>query len=121
MAEAFIVGRAPDDDDPIVRDGEIVRVPMLFRDGHSFAGGLKMADGRDLGDMIANLSPEMRRALGLPAIHIEDGRGGVAGFRPGFAYSPQQLHDRAHPRADDPRARAYADYVKRLTTAWRNR
>jgi hypothetical protein len=29
----------------------------------------------------------MRRALGLPAIHIEDGRGGVAGHRPGYAYS----------------------------------
>ena len=30
---SFIVGRAPGDDDPVVRDGEIVRVPLLLRDG----------------------------------------------------------------------------------------
>jgi hypothetical protein len=79
-----------------------------------------MADARDLADIIGSLSPEMRRAMGLPALHIEDGRGGVAGYRPGFAYSPKQLHDRAHPRADDPRPQAYADYVARLTSAWKN-
>ena len=73
-----------------------------------------------LGDRIADLSPEMRRALGLPAIHIEDGRGNVAGHRPGFAYSPQQLTDRARQRADDPRRRAFEDYQKRLTDAWKN-
>jgi hypothetical protein len=56
----------------------------------------------------------------LPALHIEDGRGGVAGYRPGFAYSPKQLHDRAHPRADDPRRQAFEDYQKRLTEAWKN-
>jgi hypothetical protein len=78
-----------------------------------------MADARDLGELIANLSPEMRSALGLPAIHIEDGRGGVAGHRPGFAYSPQQLHERAHPRADDPRKRAFEDYQRRLSEAWK--
>ena len=79
-----------------------------------------MTDGTSLGDRIANLSPEMRRALGLPAIHIEDGRGGVAGHRPGYAFSPQQLADRAHPRADDPRRRAFEDYQRRLTEAWKN-
>lgn len=79
-----------------------------------------MSDGTSLGDRIANLSPEMRRALGLPAIHIEDGRGGVAGHRPGFAYSPQQLTDRGRQRADDPRRRAFEDYQKRLTEAWKN-
>jgi hypothetical protein len=117
-----IVGRAPGDDDPVVRDGEIVRVPLLLRDGSTvdLGGGLMMSDGTSLGDRIANLSPEMRRALGLPTIHIEDGRGGVAGHRPGFAYSPQQLNDRARPRADDPRRRAFEDYQRRLTEAWRN-
>jgi hypothetical protein len=79
-----------------------------------------MADARDLADIIGSLSPEMRRAMGLPALHIEDGRGGVAGYRPGFAYSPKQLHDRAHPRADDPRRQAFEDYQKRLTEAWKN-
>ena len=54
-----------------------------------------MADGTDLAHRLAFLSPEMRTALGLPAIHIGDGRGGIAGHRPGFAYSPQQLTDRA--------------------------
>jgi hypothetical protein len=120
MAEAFMVGRAPDDTDEIVRDGEVVRVPLLLRDGNSFGGGLMMADGTSLGDRIAALSPEMRRALGLPAIHIEDGRGQIAGFRPGFAFSPQQLHERAHPRADDPRRQAFEDYQRRLTSAWKN-
>ena len=117
-----IVGRAPADDDPIVRDGEVVRVPLLFRDGCTVdvGGGLMMADGTSLSDRIANLSPEMRRSLGLPAFHVEDGRGQIAGHRPGFAYSPQQLNDRARQRADDPRRRAFEDYQRRLTEAWKN-
>ena len=121
-AASFIVGRSLDDDDPIVRDGEIVRVPLLLRDGCTVnaGGGLMMSDGTSLGDRIAALSPEMRRALGLPTIHIEDCRGQIAGHRPGFACSPQQLNDRAHPRADDPCRRAFEDYQKRLTEAWKN-
>ena len=121
MALAFIVGRAPDDDDPIVRDGEIVRVPLLLRDGFTVnaEGGLMMADGTSLEHRLRFASPQARTALGLPAFHVEDGRGGVAGYRPGFAYSPQQLTDRAHPSADDPCKRAFEDYQRRLTEAWR--
>ena len=123
MAQGFIVGRRPDDTDPIVRDGETVRVPLLLRDGYSFGGGLRMADGRDLGDMIANLSPEMRRALGLPTIHIEDGRGGIAGFRPGFAYPPggsptgRPAPNRSRLITDA--EQAYSAYVQRISNAWK--
>jgi hypothetical protein len=117
---SIIVGRSPADDDPIVRDGEIVRVPLLLRDGNSFGGGLMMADGTSLEHRLRFASPQVRTALGLPAFHVEDGRGGVAGHRPGFAYSPQQLNDRARPRADDPRRRAFEDYQRRLTEAWKN-
>jgi hypothetical protein len=119
MAQAFIVGRAPGDDDPIVRDGEIVRIPLLLRDGNSFGGGLMMADGTSLTHRLCFASPQVRTALGLPAMHVENGVGGIAGHAPGYLFSPQQLHDRAHPRADDPRQRAYADYVDRLTSAWK--
>ena len=117
-----IVGRSPDDNDPIVRDGEIVRVPLLLRDGATvdLGGGLMMADGTSLEHRLRFASPQARTALGLPAYHVEDGRGGVAGHRPGFAYSPQQLNDRARPRVDDPRRRAFEDYQRRLTEAWKN-
>jgi hypothetical protein len=30
------------------------------------------------------------------------------------------LNDRARPRADDPRRRAFEDYQRRLTEAWKN-
>ena len=50
----------------------------------------------------------------------EDGRGQIAGHRPGYAYSPQQINDRARPRADDPGRRAFEDYQRRLTEAWKN-
>ena len=59
-----IVGRAPADDDPVVRDGEIVRVPLLLRDGSTvdLGGGLMMSDGTSLGDRLATLPPECGRA-----------------------------------------------------------
>ena len=120
MAHAFIVGRRPDDDDPIVRDGEIVRVPMMFRDGSYQGGDLMMADGTSLTHRLRFASPEVRERLGLPAFHLEDGKGGPAGFAPGYVLGPNQLQDRGKPRADDPRQRAYADYVDRLTSAWKN-
>ena len=41
-----IVGRAPGDDDPIVRDGEIVRVPLLLRDGFTVNARRRIDDGR---------------------------------------------------------------------------
>ena len=79
-----------------------------------------MADGTDL-DLPSTLCrTEVRTALGLPAFHVEDGRGQIAGHRPGYAFSPQQLTDRARPRADDPRRRAFEDYQRRLTEAWKN-
>jgi hypothetical protein len=83
---SFIVGRSPADDDPIVRDGEIVRVPLLFRDGSTVnvGGRLMMADGTDLAYRLRFASPQVRRALGLPAFHVEDGRGQIAGHRPGL-------------------------------------
>ena len=43
---SFIVGRSPDDDDPIVRDGEIVRVPLLLRDGCTVDARRRIDDGR---------------------------------------------------------------------------
>ena len=119
---SFIVGRSPADDDPIVRDGEIVHVPLLLRDGSTVdvGGGLMMADGTDLAHRLRFALPQVRTALGLPAFHVEDGRGQIAGHRPSFAYSPQQLTDRARQRADDPRRRAFEDYQRRLTEAWKN-
>ena len=86
---SIIVGRSPADDDPVVRDGEIVRVPLLLRDGSTvdLGGGLMMADGTSLEHRLRFASPQVRTALGLPAFHVEDGRGGVAGHRPGFAFS----------------------------------
>ena len=76
-AASFIVGRSPADDDPIVRDGEIVHVPLLLRDGSTVdvGGGLMMADGTDLAHrlrlgyrhftsrMVAARSPATARAL----------------------------------------------------------
>ena len=55
----FIVGRAPGDDDPVVRDGEIVRVPLLLRDGFTInaGGGLMMADGTSLEHRLRFASP----------------------------------------------------------------
>ena len=50
-----------------------------------------MADGTSLEHRLRFASPQVRTALGLPAFHVEDGRGGIAGHRPGYAYSPQQL------------------------------
>ena len=41
-----------------------------------------------------------------------------------YAFSPQQLWlelKSARPRADDPRRRAFEDYQRRLTEAWKNR
>ena len=111
---SIIVGRSPADDDPVVRDGEIVRVPLLLRDGFTVdaEGGLMMADGTSLDHRLRFASPQARTALGLPAFHVEDGRGGLAGHRPGYAFSPQQLQDRARPPADDPRRRAFEDYQR---------
>ena len=43
---SFIVGRAPGDDDPVVRDGEIVRVPLLLRDGFTVDARRRIDDGR---------------------------------------------------------------------------
>ena len=118
---SIIVGRSPDDDDPIVRDGEILRVPLQLRDGATVnTGGLMMTDDTDLAYRLRFATPEVRTALGLPAVHIEDGRGGVAGHQPGYAYSPQQLADRAHPRIDDRRRQAFENYQHRLTNAWKN-
>jgi hypothetical protein len=66
----------------------------------------------------------VRTALGLPAFHVEDGRGGVAGHRPGYAFSPQQLNARAglsaRQPADDPCRRAFEGYQHWLTNAWKN-
>ena len=121
MPEIIIIGRAPgvDPDDPVLRDGEVLCVPMRFRDGSSFGGGdLLMRDGSNLSDRLRFASPEVRQRLGLPALHLEDGKGGLAGFAPGYVLAPQQQDRQA--RADDPARQAYADYVKQLTTAWRN-
>ena len=63
-----------------------------------------MADGTSLEHRLRFAAPQVRTALGLPAFHVEDGRGGVAGHRPGLAYSPQQLNDRAISRAPTIRA-----------------
>ena len=79
-----------------------------------------MSDGTSLEHRLRFAAPQVRTALGLPAFHVEDGRGQIAGHRPGYAYSPQQLNDRARPRADDPRKRAFEDYQRRLTSAWKN-
>ena len=83
-----------------------------------------MTDGTSLEHRLRFASPQVRTALGLPAFHVEDGRGGVAGRRPGYAFSPQQLDARtglsARQPADDPRRQAFEDYQKRLTEAWKN-
>ena len=90
---------------------------MAFLFDH-LVGGSKQRTGCALPHL------QVRTALGLPAFHVEDGRGGVAGHRPGFAYSPQQLDARtglsARQPADDPRRRAFEDYQQRLTEAWKN-
>jgi hypothetical protein len=119
MAQAFIVGRAPDDDDPIVRDGEVVRVPMMFRDGSYQGGNLIMADGTSLTHRLRFASPQVRMALGLPPQHLEDDKGNIAGHAPGYLLPPQPLQDRGKLRADDERRRAHADYVAKLTSAWK--
>jgi hypothetical protein len=79
-----------------------------------------MTDATDLSHRLRFAAPEVRQRLGLPAYQVEDGRGGVAGSRPGFAYAPDEVTGFAKPRADDPRQRAFAAYVQRLTSAWRN-
>ena len=83
-----------------------------------------MADGTSLEHRLRFAAPQVRTALGLPAFHVEDGRGQIAGHRPGFAYSPQQLDARtglsARQPTDDPRRRAFEDYQRRLTEAWKN-
>lgn len=121
MATAFIFDRDgnPITDTDIVPDGGYLSVPAQFRDGHSPAGDLKMADESTLDARLRFAAPEVRQRLGLPAFHLEDGKGGPAGFAPGYALGPHQLHDRK-PRADNPARRAYADYVARLSSAWRN-
>jgi hypothetical protein len=121
MPQAFIVGRAPDDDDPIVRDGEVVRVPLLLRDGSYQGGNLIMADGAGLTHRLRFASPQVRMALGLPPQHLEDGKGNIAGHAPGYVLPPDQSASNRWPcTTDEVRRRAYADYVKRLTSAWRN-
>ena len=76
---SIIVGRAPGDDDPVVRDGEFIRIPLLFRDGCTvdLGGGLMMADGTSLEHRLRFAAPQVRTALGLPAFHVEDGRGQI--------------------------------------------
>ena len=108
---SIIVGRSPADDDSIVRDREIVRVPLLFRDGITDAGGgLMMTDGTSLEHRLRFASPQVRTALGLPPQNLEDGKGNIAGHAPGYV----ELADR---RPDHlPAGR----YQRRLTEAWKN-
>jgi hypothetical protein len=121
MAEAFIVGRALDDTDPVLRDGEVLCVPMLFRDGNCPGGDLLMTDGTSLSDRLRFASPEVRQRLGLPPQHLEDGKGNIAGHAPGYLLppGPAASPDSRRP-TDKARPQAYADYVARLTSAWKN-
>lgn len=131
---AVIVGRDPDDDDDdtaratrIARNGEVVRVPAHLMDSRATAttGGPTMADGESLEYRLRFASPEVRMALGLPAYHVEDGRGRVAGHAPGHAYpaapsgssNHRDAARAAHQRAADA---AYAKRSAWLSDAWRN-
>jgi hypothetical protein len=80
-----------------------------------------MAEETNLSHRLRFAAPEVRSRLGLPAYHLENGVGGPVGHAPGFAYAPQPIHDRTHPRANDPGKQAYADYVQRLSEAWKHR
>jgi hypothetical protein len=94
---------------------------MMFRDGSYQGGDLMMADGTSLTHRLRFASPQVRMALGLPPQHLEDGKGNIAGHAPGYLLPPGPApgHDSRRP-TDTARQQAYSDYVKRLTSAWRN-
>ena len=85
MTKAIIVNRNDDvdDDDPVLRPGETLRVPMPFMDSAVSATIVRV-----FGD-----------AADSKVLH--DGQGGPAGFRPGYAFggSVPFAH---HQRADGP-------------------
>jgi hypothetical protein len=85
--------RNDDDDDPILRDGERMRVPMT---------------------MVDSWQREMTEHFRRPRARLHDGRGNPVGQRPGFVVSDaitseerQRIHD------------AYEAYEDELTTAWK--
>ena len=65
----------------------------------------------------ASPRPRLRAALGLSAFHVEDGRGGVAGHRPGHAYAPGTGTNAT--AATSAAAKAYAQRSERLSDAWK--
>ena len=78
-----------------------------------------MADGTSLGDRIASLSPRCgARSACRPFISRM-----VVAASPATARASliaRSSWPTAPPRADDPRRRAFEDYQKRLTEAWKN-
>ena len=118
---SLIVGRSPADDDPIVRDGEIVRGPLLLRDGFTVnaGGGLMMTDGTDLAHRLRFASPQVRAALGLPPQHLEDGKGNIAGHAPGYVLGSDQLGPPPRRTSEAVRRQAFENYQHWLTSAWK--
>ena len=79
-----------------------------------------MADGTDLAHRLRFASPQVRAALGLPPLHLEDGKGNIAGHAPGYVLGPDQLGPPPRRTSDAVRRRAFEDYQRRLTEAWKN-
>jgi hypothetical protein len=135
---SIILNRDPDDEDPIVRPGEVVRVPLPFMDALSTRTTAALAA----------LTKEDHMSKSPP---LHDGRGRPAGHAPGYAYlgtadELAQQHERTEaaraawkdrlsnawrnpnarsepaPPVHDQKGRAqaaYADYLDRITNAWK--
>jgi hypothetical protein len=82
-----------DDDDDILRDGEVLRVPLRMMDGWQH-------------DMSKHFD-QLRR----DGASLHDGLGGEVGHRPGFAMT----NDAA---IRDARAQARTKYIKEVRDAW---
>jgi hypothetical protein len=85
--------RSRDDDDDIVRDGQVVRLPMTMMDG---------------------MDP-IQKAVARASLRVTDGggKGGLNLHRPGFRLSD------ARQTSDAAIARAYELYDAELTSAWK--
>jgi hypothetical protein len=77
-----------------------------------------MADRTSMEHRLRFASPEVRTALGLPAYHVEDGRGGVAGHAPGHVYPAGAGHTPGS-NYRDAAAAAYAKRSEWLSNAWK--
>ena len=91
----------PDDDDPVLRDGQTLRVPLHMRDHET----LSPQQREVMADKAARLSlDDAARRFGL-----DDG---LALHKPGQRFSTDQA-------GLDAKAKAYADGVREMCDAWK--